>query len=89
MGSLELTGFPEGVERPKAVTFELSEEKVKTFEVGQEVVVSLKGVVKELSVRLEGADENNPATLRVRITEQQIRGLNVFSELADESDEED
>ena len=81
--------FAAGVETPKTVTLDLDIELLKRLKIGQEVAISLKGVVRSLHTPPDLPDESNPASFSIRITKQSVQGLNEFAELAEDADEED
>ncbi len=86
---LHLSELREGSDIPETIVLDLTDDEVKTFKVGQKVVVTIKGSVGMLSVPPQGSSKEMPADMGIRITDQSIKGLNEFAELAEDEDEED
>lgn len=87
--ALHLSELHEGSDRPETITLDLTDEEVKAFNIGQKVVVTIKGSVGMLSVPPQGSSKEVPADMGIRITDRSIKGLNVFAELAEDESEED
>lgn len=87
--SLHISELVEGSDHPETIVLDLTDEEVKSFKIGQKIVVTIKGSVGMLSVPPEGSSKELPADMGIRITDRSIKGLNVFAELAEDADEED
>ena len=87
--TLHLSELLAGSDTPETIVLDLTDDEVKTFKVGQKVVVTIKGSVGMLSVPPQGSSKEVPADMGIRITDRSIKGLNEFAELAEDADEED
>ncbi len=81
--------FIAGVETPKTVTLDVEAKLLRRLKVGQVVAISIKGVVHSLNIPPDLPDAGGSASVSIRITEQRIQGLNEFSLLIEDADEED
>ncbi len=81
--------FIAGVEAPKTVTLDVEAKLLRRLKVGQVVAISIKGVVHSLNIPPDLPDAGGSASVSIRITEQRIQGLNEFSLLIEDADEED
>ena len=87
--ALHLSELAAGSDVPETIVLDLTDDEVKTFKVGQKVVVTIKGSVGMLSVPPQGSSKEIPADMGIRITDRSIKGLNVFAELSEDAEEED
>ena len=89
MMALHIGELRENSDHPETIVLDLTDEEVKAFKIGQKIVVTIKGSVGMLNVPPQGSSEDMPAELGIRITDQSIKGLNAFAELAEDEDEAD
>jgi len=87
--TLRLSELHEGSDTPETIVLDLTDKEVQAFKIGQKVVVTIKGSVGMLNVPPQGSSEGAPAEMGIRITDQSIKGLSVFAELAEDGDEDE
>lgn len=87
--ALHLSELHEGSDAPETIVLDLSDKEVQAFKIGQKIVVTIKGSVGMLNVPPQGSSADSPAEMGIRITDQSIKGLSAFAELAEDEDEAD
>lgn len=86
--TLHLGELHEDSDKPEAMVFDITDDEVKRFKVGQMVTITIKGSVGLLQVPPDGSSKEFPAEMGVRMVEKKIVGSNVFADLAEDSDDD-
>ena len=79
----------EGSEHREALEIDLTDEQVGNLKVGQKIVVTIKGSVGMIGVPPEGSSKHSPAFLGIRVGSKEVKGTNMFEELAADDEEEE
>ena len=73
----------------EAMEFDVTDEQVKSFTIGEKVEVIIKGSVGLLQVPPDGSSKMFPSSLGLRVTSKKIVSQNAFEKLAEEDEDDD
>lgn len=71
----------------ETLTIDLTPEVISDFRIGQKIEVTIKGSVGMLSVPPDGASEDFPPDMGIRVESKSIKLLDEFADLIDDDED--